>query len=146
MPGGLGDGALQQILDELLGVGVEVGEGVGGGPDGAVVEVGLVTEAEGGVADLEFVGALEEADDVAVFGPGGHAVPGAGGEGGGDALDEGVDALGHEAVGLGHFGDFGEEVGFAFAGGGGSGLLLFELFGALLHGAFFLGGEAGCRG
>src|SRR5690606_30034637 len=44
----------------------------GGGPHGAVVEAGLVAEAERGVARLELVRALEEDDDLAVSGVGGH--------------------------------------------------------------------------
>src|SRR5216683_5715669 len=50
-------------------------QSVGGRPHGAFVEVRLVAEAERRVPGLELLRALEEADDVAVLGIGGHPVP-----------------------------------------------------------------------
>src|SRR5690606_26649869 len=49
-----------------------------GGPHRAFVEPGLVGEAEGAVAAPELRGGLEEAQHLAVEGPGRHAVPGPG--------------------------------------------------------------------
>src|SRR4030066_169570 len=70
------DGFLDERADQLLSGGSQLLQREGGGPQGAIVEVGRVVEAEGGVARIELGGALEEADDLTIPGIGGHAVPG----------------------------------------------------------------------
>src|SRR5581483_9437669 len=73
-----------------------------GRPHVAVVEVGLVAEAERRVPRLELRRVLEEADDLPVLRVGRHAVPGARLEPGRGLDDDGVHPLGHGAVGVGH--------------------------------------------
>src|SRR4029078_9376777 len=57
-------------------------------PHAAVIEARLVAEAEGGITGAELLRALEEADDLAVSGVGGHPVPGLRDEVGRPGLDE----------------------------------------------------------
>ena len=76
------------------------------------------------------------ADDFAVLGVGRHPVPGSRREVGRAGLDDGVDALGDDAICFGHLGDLGEHVAFAV------GAARLRLAGALAHRGVFLGGEA----
>src|SRR5262245_48644237 len=64
-------------------------------PQGAFVEVRLVAEAQRSVPCVEFLRALEEADDLAVLGIRGHPVPGFRGEGWRAGFDDRMDPLGH---------------------------------------------------
>src|SRR5438552_10303567 len=94
----------------------------------------LVAEAERRVPGLELLAALEEADDMAVLGIGGHPVPGSRREGWRAGFDEGMEPLGHGAIRFRHLGDLREHVAFsvrlARARGAALGL---QLLGALLH-------------
>src|SRR5690606_20465455 len=74
-------------------------------PHGAIVDVRGVVEAEGGVPGAELLRALEEADDLAVLGVGGHAVPGPRGELRRAGLEQGMDPLRDDAVRFRHLGD-----------------------------------------
>ena len=62
----LGDGFLHERLDLRRLGRTEFPQCEGSGPHGAIVEHGYIVEAERGVAGLELVGALEEADDLFV--------------------------------------------------------------------------------
>ena len=59
---------------------------------------------------LNFSAALEEADDLAVLGIGGHPVPGLRREGWRAGLDDRVEPLGHGAIRCLHLGDLREHV------------------------------------
>src|SRR3989440_9753088 len=86
---------LHEPADPCLFGGGQLLQREGGRPHGAFVEVRLVAEAERGVPRFELVRALEEADDIAVLGIGGHPVPGSRREAGRGGLDDGVEPLGH---------------------------------------------------
>src|SRR3954470_12971281 len=66
---------LHQAGDLLLVGGRQVAQCIRSRPHGALVEIGLVTEAKRCVSGAEFGRALEEAKDLAVLGPGRHPVP-----------------------------------------------------------------------
>src|SRR6185437_11368915 len=76
-------------------------------PHGAFVELRAVVEAEHRVPLLELPRVAEEADDLAVFGIGGHPVPGFRREVWGGSLDELVEPLGEGAILRRHRGDRG---------------------------------------
>src|SRR5215212_5926632 len=102
--------SLHERADPCLFDGSQLLQREGGRPHGAFVEVRLVVEAERRVPRAELLRALEEADDLAVLGVGGHPVPGLRGEGRGARFDESVEALGHGAIRLGHLGDLRQHV------------------------------------
>src|SRR4051794_7230282 len=66
---------LHERTDPRLHLGCHLGQGEAGRPHGALVQVRLVAESERRVARLELLRALEEADDLAVQGLGGHPIP-----------------------------------------------------------------------
>src|SRR5215471_9166324 len=96
--------------DPCLGGGGQLRQREGDRPQGAVVEVRRVVEAERRIPGLELLRGLEEADDLAVLGVGGHPIPGSRREGRRAGFDEGMDPLGQGAVRLGHLGDLREHV------------------------------------
>src|SRR4029453_3560322 len=67
---------LHERADPCLFGGSQLLQREGGGPQVAFVEVRRVAEAQRRVPRLELLRALEEADDLAVLGIRGHAVPG----------------------------------------------------------------------
>src|SRR5829696_4835433 len=76
-PDGSARRPLHERADPCLCGGSQLLQRKGGRPHGAFVEVRLVAEAERRVPRVELLGALEEADDLAVLvGVGGHPVPG----------------------------------------------------------------------
>src|ERR1700733_15881099 len=70
------DRRLDECCEPLLGVSTQLIQRILGRPHGAVIEGRLVAEAERRVPHLELLAGLEVADDVAVLGISGHAVPG----------------------------------------------------------------------
>src|SRR5665647_868598 len=70
----------------------------GYGPHGTFVEARLVAEAERRVPRVELLRALEEADDLAVLGIGGHPVPEFRREGWGAGFDDRMEPLAHGAI------------------------------------------------
>src|SRR4029453_10635880 len=132
---------LHQRADLLLVVGGQLRHGEGGRPNGAVVQVRVAVEAQRRVPLLELRRGCEEADDLALLGVRGHPVPGLRGQDRRALLDDGVEPLGHGAIGFRHLGDLLEH-------GLLSGRLVLlrarlrpQLFGALLHRAPFLVAE-----
>src|SRR6185437_5027042 len=107
-----------------------------GRPHRAVVELRRLVEAKCRVPRLELLRALEEADDLAVEGVRGHAVPRSRRQRWRGGLDDRMDSLGHGPVGLRQLGDLLEDVLLAVR------LAAFELSGALLHRGPFLGRES----
>src|SRR6266404_600223 len=69
------DRVLHERRDPCLFGGGQLLQREGDRPHGAIVEVGLVAEAERRVPRVELLRALEEADDIAVLGIRGHPVP-----------------------------------------------------------------------
>src|SRR6266508_2306991 len=138
-----GDGCRHQLDDLLLDLGAPALERVRHRPQVAVVEVGRVLEAEGGVPVLELARVLEEDDDLAVrVRVGGHSVPGLRRQVGGGRRHRHVNSLSQRTVPRSHLRDGIENrlkaVGLLRA------LLALgtELGGALLHRGALLGGEA----
>src|SRR5829696_2220707 len=132
---------LHQRADPLLVGGGQLRQREGGRPHGAVVEVRVAIEAERRVPLLELRRGCEEADDLALLGVRRHPVPGLRGEVRRALLDDGVEPLGHGAIGFRQLGDLLEH-------GLLSGRLVLlrarlrpQLFGALLHRAPFLVAE-----
>src|SRR2546423_14265404 len=72
---------LHKLADPCLCSGSQLRQREGDRPKGAFVEVRAVVEAEGRVPRLELMRGLEEADDLAVLGIGGHPGPQLGREG-----------------------------------------------------------------
>src|SRR3989442_3376593 len=103
---------LHERVDPCLFGGSQVLQREGDGPHGTFVEVRLVAEAERRVPRLEFVRALEEADDIAVLGVRGHPVPGSRREGWRAGFDDGMEPLGHGPIRFRHLGDLREQVAF----------------------------------
>src|SRR5215204_2021343 len=66
---------LHERDDPCLFGGGQLSQSEGGRPHGAFVEVRRIVEAEGRIPRLELLRALEEAEDLAVLGIGGHPVP-----------------------------------------------------------------------
>src|SRR5829696_3881044 len=129
-PDGSARRPLHERADPCLCGGTQLLQRKGGRPHGAFVEVRLVAEAERRVPRVELLGALEEADDLAVLvGVGGHPVPGLRRELWCARLDDLVEPLGHGAIRLRHLGDLREHGALPFR------LLRFpfQLFGALPH-------------
>src|SRR5215210_8414175 len=111
----------------------------GGRPHGPFVEVRLVAEAERRVPRVELLGALKEADDLAVLvGVRGHPVPGSRRELRRARLDDLVEPLGHGAIRSLHLGDLREHVAFPCRSVLVRTLFSLQLFGALLHRVSFL--------
>src|SRR5829696_2703866 len=138
-PDGSARRPLHERADPCLCGGTQLLQRKGGRPHGAFVEVRLVAEAERRVPRVELLGALEEADDLAVLvGVGGHPVPGLRRELWCARLDDLVEPLGHGAIRLRHLGDLREHGALPFR------LLRFpfQLFGALPHRGPFLGRES----
>src|SRR5919204_41824 len=124
---------LHERADRCLLGGGQLLQREGGWPHGAVVEVRLVAEAERRVPRLELLRALEEADDIAVLGVRGHPVPGSRREGWRAGFDDGVEALGHDAIRFLHLGDLREHLAFRV----GLARLRLQLPGALPHRGLF---------
>src|SRR6266576_2620952 len=118
--------------DPCFGGGGQLLQREGDRPHGAFVEVRLVAEAERRVPRLELVRTLEEADDIAVLGVRGHAVPGSRREGWRAGFNDGMDPLGHGAIRFRHLGDLRQELAFPIR------LVRLQLLGALLHRGSFL--------
>src|SRR5215211_3413807 len=131
-------GLLDERADLFLFGGGQFLKREGGRPHVALVEVRPVAEAQRRVPRLELLRALEEADDLAVLGIRGHPVPGSRREVWRAAFDEGMEPLGHDAIGLRHLGNLREDVAFRvrLATRG------LELLGALPHRGPFLGRES----
>src|SRR5215203_2796477 len=123
--------------DILLLGGGQLLEREGGRPHGAIVEVRLVAEAERRVPRVELLGALEEADDLAVSCIRGHSVPGFRRELWRVGCDDLVQPPGHGAIRFLHLGDLREHGAFPVR------LLCFRLLlpGALPHRGPFFGRE-----
>src|SRR5215204_5777113 len=112
-PGGSARRPLHERADLRLFGGTQLLQRKRGRPHGALVEVRLVAEAERSVPRVELLGALEEADDLAVLvGVGGHPVPGLRRELWCARLDDLVEPLGHGAIRLLHLGDLREHAAF----------------------------------
>src|SRR5215211_4495484 len=138
-PGGSARRPLHERADPCLCGGGQLLQRKRGRPHGALVEVRLVAEAERSAPRVELLGALEEADDLAVLvGVRGHPVPGLRRELWCARLDDLVEPLGHGAIRLRHLGDLREHGAFPIR------LLRFRLllFGALPHRGPFLGRES----
>src|SRR5256884_3366437 len=103
---------LHERADLCFGGGGQLLQGEGDRPHGAFVEVRLVAEAERGVPRLELLRGLEEADDLAILGIRGHAVPEFRREGWRAGFDDSVEPLGHRAIGFHHLGDLREHGAF----------------------------------
>src|SRR5215213_9811541 len=129
---------LHERADPCLFGGGQLLEREGGWPHGAFVEVRPVAEAERRVPRVELLGALEEANDLAVLGIRGHPVPGSRRELWRACLDDLMEPLGHGAIRYLHLGDLREHGTFPIH------LLRFRLllFGALLHRGSLLGRES----
>src|SRR5262249_30681881 len=95
---------LHERADPYLFGGSQLLQREGDRPLGAFVEVRRVAEAERRVPRVELLRALEEADDLAVLGIRGHPVPESRREGWRAGLAEGVEPLGHGAIGFRHLG------------------------------------------
>src|SRR6266540_1111045 len=107
-------------------------------PHGAFVEVRLVAEAERRVPRLELLRRLEVADDLAVPGICGHAVPGCRREGWRAGFDDRVEPPGHGAVRGRQLVDLLQHGAFLVRGV----RRRLHLLDAILHRAFFLVGES----
>src|SRR5918997_2308546 len=133
--------SLHERADLCLFGGGQLLQREGGRPHGAFVEVRLVAEAERRVPRLELLGALEEADDLAVLGVRGHPVPGFRQEGWRAGFDDLMEPLGHGAVRFRHLGDLREHGAFPCRSVLVRTLFSLQLFGALPHRGSFLGRE-----
>src|SRR5467141_2476980 len=71
-------------------------------PEGACVEVRRIAEAKRRVPRLELLRVLEEADDLAVLGIGGHPVPESRREGRRAGCDDGMEPFAHGAIRFPH--------------------------------------------
>src|SRR3989454_10716083 len=79
------------------------------GPHATFVEVRLVAEAERRVPGFELLRALEEADDLAVFGICGHSVPESRRESWRACFDDSMEPLAHGAFRFRHLADLRED-------------------------------------
>src|SRR5262249_18445153 len=84
----------------------------GGRPHGALVEARLVAEPERRIPRLELLRALEEADDLAILGIGGHPIPGPRREIGRAGRHDRVQPFGHGPIRFLHRGDPREPIAF----------------------------------
>jgi hypothetical protein len=107
-----------------------------------VIDPRRVLEAEGRVAGVELRLRLEEADDLPVASPGGHAVPGLRIERGGSLGDELGQSLGHRSVLRRERRDLLALVAFAIGSGVLRLLLGLQLADALAHRGLLVGAEA----
>src|SRR3989442_11725846 len=105
---------LHERADPCLIGGGQLRQSVGVRPHVAFVELRLVAEAERRVPRLELLRALEEADDLAVLGIGGHPVPGCRREGRRAGFDDCMDPLRYGAIWFRQLGDLREQVAFPF--------------------------------
>ncbi len=105
-------------------------------PHGARVQVGLVAEAERRIPRLELPRVLEVADDLVVFGICRHPVPESRRKGRRAGFDYRMNPSAHGAVGFWHRGDLREHDALPVR------TIRVQLLDALLHGSFFLVGEA----
>ena len=103
---------LHERADPCLFGGGQLLQREGGRPHGAFVEVRLVHEAERRVPRLEFLRALEEADDLAVLGIRGHPVPESRREGWRAGFDDRMEPLAQGAIRFRHRGDLREHGAF----------------------------------
>src|SRR6266550_2014781 len=127
--------------DLCFGGGGQLLQREGDRPQGAVVEVRLVAEAERRVPRFELVRVLEIADDFAVLGIRRHPVPGRGREGGRAGCDDRMEPLGHGAIRFRHRGDLGEHGALPVR------RVRLQLSDALFHRGAFLGCKSfGLRG
>src|SRR5690606_32805242 len=94
------------------------------------------------VPGAELLRALEEADDLAVLGVGGHAVPGPRGELRRAGLDQGMDPLRDDAVRFRHLGDLRQYLSLRVGLASRAATPRLQLLGALRHGGAFLIREA----
>src|ERR671911_283901 len=141
-PGGSARRPLHEHADPCLCGGTQLLQRKRGRPHGALVEVRLVAEAERSVPRVELLGALEEADDLAVLvGVRGHPVPGFRREVRRAGLDDRVEPLGHGAIRSPHLGDLREHGAFPRRSVLVRALFGLQLFGALPHRGPFLGRE-----
>src|SRR5215471_7945405 len=104
---------LHQLADLCLDLGSELLQGKRGGPDVTVVEVCSLLETQRRVSRLVLLPTLEEADNLAVLGVGGHAVERLGREGRRAGLDDAVDPFRDRTIRLRHLGDLREHVAFS---------------------------------
>src|SRR2546427_8493842 len=104
----------------------------GDGPHGTFVEVRLVAEAERRVPGVEFLRALEKADDLAVLGIGGHSVPESRRESWRACFDDSMEPFAHGAFRFRHLSDLREDGVFPVC------LVRLQLLDALLHRDSFL--------
>src|ERR671911_17663 len=141
-PGGSARRPLHERADLRLFGGTQLLQRKRGRPHGALVEVRLVAEAERSVPRVELLGALEEADHLAVLvGVRGHPIPGLRRELWRARLDDLVEPLGHGAIRLRHLGDLREHGALPRRSVLVRMLFGLQLFDALLHRGPFLGRE-----
>src|SRR3989442_2356548 len=103
---------LHERADPCLFGGSQLLQREGDRPQGSVVEVRRVAEAERRVPRFELLRGLEVADDLAVLGVRGHAVPGSRREDWRAGFDDRMEPLGHGAIRFPQLGDLRED--FAF--------------------------------
>src|SRR6266581_6070156 len=127
---------LHERADSCLFGGGQLLQREGDRPQGAVVEVRLVAEAERRVPRLELLRALEVADHLAVLGVRGHAVPGLWRERWRAGFDDRMEPLSHGAIRFPHRGNLREYVAFPVR------LVRLQLVGALPHRGSYLGRES----
>src|SRR2546430_3506923 len=123
---------LHKLADPCLFSGSQLLQREGDRPQGAFVEVRAVVEAEGRVPRLELMRGLEEADDLAVLGIGGHPVPELGREGWRAGFDNRMEPLAEGAIRCLHLADLREHGAFSVR------LVRFQFLDALPHRASFL--------
>src|SRR6202022_2330012 len=106
----------------------------------AFVEARRVVKAERRVSRLELLRALEEADDLAILGIRGHAVPEFRREDWRACFYDRVEPLGHIAIGWRQLGDLGEQFAFPvrLVRARAASPLHLHLLDPVLHRAFFL--------
>src|ERR1700694_5105010 len=103
---------LHERADPCLFGGGQLRQREGDRPHGAFVEVRRVAEAESRIPRVELLRALEEADDLAVLGIGGHPVPESRREGWRAGFDDRMEPLAQGAVRFRHRGDLREHGAF----------------------------------
>src|SRR5439155_6052238 len=127
---------LHQLGDRRLFRGRQRLQREGGGPQLAVIERRHVAEAERRVPGLELLRALEEADDLALFGIRRHPVPQSRCESRRAGLDDDMEPLRHGAIRFRHLGDLREHGALPVRLG------LLQLLGPLLHRGALLARES----
>src|SRR5437870_9851694 len=100
---------LHERADPSLFRGSQLLQREGDGPHGTFVEVRLVAEAKRRVPGVELLRALEEADDLAVFGICGHSVPESRRESWRACFDDSMEPLAHGAFRFRHLADLRED-------------------------------------